>query len=91
MISDFVKLHGVDYQQYLLRGETIWMYPSGPLIKDGADGFTKYYRDRLKTNDIPNQRKEFESKMSNYVSIGIKKLKEKNLISPNHHFKFVTP
>ena len=89
MISDLCKSQGVDYQQYLLRGETIWMYPSGPLLKNEADGFTKYYRDRLKTKDIPNQRKEFESKMSEYVNIGIKKLKEKNIISPNLHFKFV--
>ena len=91
MISDLCKSQGVDYQQYLLRGETIWMYPSGPLIKDGANGFTKYYRDRLKTNVIPNQRKEFESNMQKYVSQGIEKLKEKNILPSHFYAKFITP
>jgi hypothetical protein len=49
MLSDVIKSHGADYQQYLLlRGETIWMYPSGPLIENNeANGFTKYYRNKL--------------------------------------------
>lgn len=90
MISDFVKSHGIDYQQYLLEGETIWMYPSGPLLEKEADGFTKYYRDRLKTKDIPNQRKEFESNMQKYISQGIEILKEKNILPKELYAKFVT-
>jgi hypothetical protein len=27
-----LKSQGVDFQQYLIQGETIWMYPSGPLV-----------------------------------------------------------
>ena len=80
MMSDFAKSQGVDYQQYLLQGETIWMYPSGPLLENGANGFTKYYKDRLKTKDIPNQRVEFESNLPNYISKGVQKLKEKNIL-----------
>jgi hypothetical protein len=80
VITDYCKSKGVDVQQYVLRGETIWMYPSGPLLENGANGFTKYYRDRLQTNNIPNQRKEFESNLQKYVSQGIEKLKEKNII-----------
>jgi hypothetical protein len=83
MIADFVKHHEVDFQQYLLQGETIWMYPSGPLLKNGANGFTQYYRDRLKTNEIPNQRKEFESKLPEYINKGIESLKLKNIIPQN--------
>jgi len=83
MISDLCKSQGVDYQQYLLRGETIWMYPTGPLLKNGIDGFTKYYRDRLKTNDIPNQRQEFEIKLPEYIKKGINQLKEKNILPNN--------
>jgi hypothetical protein len=83
LISDFCKFNKIDYQQYLLQGETIWVYPSGPLLKDGADGFTKYYRDRLKTNDIPNQRKEFEAKLPEYVKKGISNLKEKDILPKN--------
>ena len=89
MISNFAKSQGVDYQQYLLRGETIWMYPSGPLLGDGVNGFTQYYRDRLKTNDVPNQRATFESNMVEYINIGVEKLKEKNLIPQNVYAKFV--
>lgn len=89
MVTDLLKSQGVDYQQYVLRGETIWMYPSGPLLKNGANGFTKYYRDRLKTNDIPNQRKNFESNFQDYINKGITKLKEKNIIKKDIQVKFV--
>jgi hypothetical protein len=56
------------------------MYPSGPLLENGANGFTQYYKDRLKTKDIPNQRVEFESNLPNYISKGVQKLKEKNIL-----------
>ena len=87
MLSDFAKAQGVDYQQYLLRGETIWMYPSGPLKE--TNGFSGYYRNLLKTNDVPNQRVAFENKMVDYINIGVEKLKEKNLIPKNIYAKFV--
>lgn len=89
LISNFAKSQGVDYQQYVLLGETIWMYPSGPLLENGADGFTKYYRDRLQTNDVPSQRKEFESNLQKYVSQGIEKLKEKNILPQNVYAKLI--
>ena len=88
MVADFVKHHGVDFQQYLLQGETIWMYPSGPLLENGANGFTQYYRDRLKTNDIPNQRKTFESKFQEYINKGIEQLKIKNIIPKTVYASF---
>jgi hypothetical protein len=80
VITDYCKSKGVDVQQYVLRGETIWMYPSGPLLENGANGFTQYYRDRLKTNIIPNQREEFESKIKEYINNNIKSLIEKNIL-----------
>ena len=80
VITDYCKSKGVDAQQYVLRGETIWMYPSGPLLENGANGFTQYYRDRLKTNIVPNQREEFESKIEEYVNNNIKSLIEKNIL-----------
>ena len=88
LMSDLLKTQGIDYQQYLLSGETIWMYPSGPLLENGANGFTQYYRDRLKVNDIPNQRTTFESNFQEYINTGIKKLKEKNIISKDIYVKF---
>ena len=50
IILNNIKQHGVDFQQYLLQGETIWMYPSGPLIGENIDGFSKYYKDFLCLN-----------------------------------------
>lgn len=87
MLSDFAKAQGVDHQQYLLRGETIWMYPSGPLKE--TNGFSGYYRNLLKTNDVPNQRVAFENKMIDYINIGVEKLKDKNLISKDVYVKFI--
>jgi len=80
IITNYVKQHGVDFQQYLLKGETIWMYPTGPLIKDGMNGFAKYYKDFISLNNIPNQRQNFESKMNDYVNQTLTNLKNKNII-----------
>ena len=88
LISDFVKNNKVDYQQYLLRGETIWMYPSGPLKSDNINGFTQYYRNLLVINELPNQRKEFEAKLPEYINKGIESLKLKNIIPQNVFGKF---
>ena len=90
LISDMVKNQGVDYQQYLLRGETVWMYSSGPLLENNLDGFTQYYRSKLVLKDNKhNQRTTFEAKMADYINIGVEKLKEKNLIPKNIYVKFV--
>jgi hypothetical protein len=64
------------------------MYPSGPLLKDGADGFTKYYRNRLKTNNIPSQRVEFEAKMPEYINKSVLLLKEKNILPEQLNISF---
>jgi len=80
LISDYVKEQGVDYQQYLLQGETIWMYPSGPLLENELNGFSGYYKDLLSIKTVPNQREEFESNMTKYISQGVQKLKEKNIL-----------
>jgi hypothetical protein len=80
VITDYCKSKGVDVQQYVLRGETIWMYPTGPLIENNVNGFTQYYRDRLKVNNVPNQRKSFESKFEEYININVNNLKKKNIL-----------
>jgi hypothetical protein len=80
IITNNIKSQGVDFQQYLLKGETIWMYSSGPLIGENINGFSKYYKDMLKLNNIPNQRKQFESKMQEYLQKGIQQLKNKNIV-----------
>jgi len=80
IITDNIKLQGVDFQQYLLKGETIWMYSSGPLVGENINGFSKYYKDMLKINNVPNQREQFESKMKEYIIKGAQQLKDKNII-----------
>jgi hypothetical protein len=80
IITDYCKSKGVDTQQYVLRGETIWMYPTGPLVENNLNGFTQYYRDRLKINNIPNQREEFEAKFEKYININLNNLKKKNIL-----------
>jgi hypothetical protein len=80
IITNNIKLQGVDFQQYLLRGETIWMYSSGPLIKENMNGFSKYYKDMLKLNSVPNQREQFEFKMQEYLQKGMQQLRNKKII-----------
>ena len=77
MLTDFVKQKGVDFQQYVLRGQTSFEYSIGPL-KDG--GFSKYYKDLLTLKDVSNQRTVFESKMKEYLDKGIKILEEKGIL-----------
>ena len=82
MITEYIKQFGVDFQQYVLKDETIWMYPSGPLVGENIDGFSKYYRDYIimKDTNKHSQRDVFESQMGEYINKGLKKLKEKNII-----------
>jgi uncharacterized FlgJ-related protein len=77
MISDFAKTKGVDVEQYILRGQTIFEYSVGPLLQGG---FSSYYKDFLKLKDIPNQRQAFEANMKQYVNIGLKYLQEKRIL-----------
>jgi hypothetical protein len=77
MLTEHIKSQGVDFQQYILRGQTIFEYSVGPL-KNG--GFSKYYKDLLILNIIPNQREQFELKMQEYLQRGIQQLKNKNIL-----------
>lgn len=82
LLTNFIKTQKVDFQQYLFQGETIWMYPTGPLIGSNIDGFSKYYRDNIvfKEGDKHSQREVFESNMNNYLNIGLQNLKNKNIL-----------
>ena len=77
MLTEFVKSKGIDFQQYVLRGQTIFEYPVGPLLEGG---FTKMYKDLMHINDVPNQREIFESNMKKYLDKGIKMLQEKGIL-----------
>ena len=77
LITEYVKMRGVNFQQYVMRGQTIFEYPVGP-FKDG--GYTKMYKDLMHINDVPNQRQIFESNMKMYIDRGLKKLQEKGIL-----------
>jgi len=77
ILTEHLKPKGIDFQQYVLRGQTIFEYSVGPL-KNG--GFSNYYKDFIYLNEIPNQRQQFESKMNEYLQKGIQQLQSKNII-----------
>jgi hypothetical protein len=82
IILNNIKQYDVDFQQYLLKGETIWMYPSGPLIKGNLDGFCKYYKDFLYLHKHKNnQRQEFESKLPEYLNKAFTQLIDKGILN----------
>jgi hypothetical protein len=78
LLTEHAKSKGADFQQYVLKGQTIYEYPIGPLK---ARGFTGYYKDYfdIKVN-ATDQRTVFESKMQQYLNHGIEQLKIKNII-----------
>ena len=77
LITQYAKQHGLDFQQYLLENQLTCEYSIGPLKNND---FSKYYRNMLVLNDIPNQRKSFEDKMQHYLNKGIQQLKDKNIL-----------
>ena len=78
MLSEFAKSKGVDFQQYVLRGQTIFEYQTGPL-KDRD--FTNYYKDFIKVKiGAKEQREKFEARMQEYLNKGAAMLKEKNIL-----------
>ena len=78
MLTEHAKSKGADFQQYVLKGQTIFEYPIGPLK---SRGFTGYYKDYFDIKVGANeQRKIFESKMQQYLNYGIEQLELKNII-----------
>ena len=77
LLSQYVKTKGVDFQQYILENQIVCEYEIGPLKNKN---FSKYYKDMLVLNDIPNQREQFESKMQEYLQKGIQQLKDKKIL-----------
>lgn len=77
IVSEYAKSKGVDFQQYVLEGQTIFEYPIGPLKQRN---FTSAYRDLIVTRDVPNQRQVFEAKFNEYVNKGVQMLIDKKII-----------
>lgn len=78
MLSEYAKSKGVDFQQYVLKGQTIFEYQTGPL-KDRD--FTNYYKDFIKTKiGAKEQRDKFEANMQQYLNKGVEMLINKNIL-----------
>ena len=78
LIMHFSKQLGVKSSQYLLRGQTIGDYWTGPLHpSEGLSGYNKKF---IVRNEIPSQRLEFEGKMLSYAEKGLQMLKQKGII-----------
>jgi hypothetical protein len=77
MLSEYIKSLGVDFQQYVLNGQTIFEYPIGPLKQRNM---VSAYKDLIATKDIPNQRQEFDSNFQEYINQGIQLLLDKKII-----------
>jgi hypothetical protein len=78
LIMHFSKQLGVKSSQYLLRGQTIGDYWTGPLHPlEGLSGYNKKF---IVRNEIPSQRLEFEGKMLSYAEKGLQMLKQKGII-----------
>ena len=78
ILSEHVKTLGVDFQQYVLRGQTIFEYSIGDWKNRDI---TSSYKDFLKIKaGAKEQRDNFEAKMQEYLSKGIKMLQTKNII-----------
>ena len=77
LLTEYIKTQGIDFQQYLLEGQTIFEYSVGPL-KD----WNNYYKENnlLKIKDVPNQREIFEGNMQLYLNKGIELLKNKKVL-----------
>jgi len=69
-----------DRTEVILDGNVICEYEAGILRKNKQLSYTQYYKDRIKLNDIPNQRQQFEAKMGEYIETGIQMLKDKKII-----------
>ena len=78
MLTEYVKARGVDFQEYILRGQTIFEYPVGSLKEKG---FASYHKDYMHlTGNAPQQRKRFEANMQLYLERGIKHLQDKGIL-----------
>lgn len=78
MLCEKAKESGIDFQQYLLKGQTIFEYSVGPL-KDR--GFTEYYKDFIKVKvGAKEQREKFEANMLQYLNKGFELIKQKGIL-----------
>jgi len=78
MLCEKAKELKIDFQQYLLKGQTIFEYSVGPLKERG---FTEYYKDFIKVKvGAKEQREKFEANMIQYLNKGFELIKQKGIL-----------
>ena len=77
MLSNHAKRNGLDFQQYVLNNQIVCEYEIGSLK---GNKLSNHYKELITLNNIPNQRKYFDSKMQEYLNKGVELLKAKQLI-----------
>ena len=70
LVTEKYKQLGGDFQQYVLKGKTIFEYSIGPL----KEGFGNYYKKYLSLKDIPDQKEKFKNKVFEYASTRLNQL-----------------
>jgi hypothetical protein len=79
MLTEYAKSKGADFQEYLIRGQVITEYGTGPLKNKEFGGYYKKYFKVIEEHNTKHQRAYFESNMQNYINHGIKELHRKNI------------
>lgn len=80
MLSEHVKQLGVDFQQFLLKGQTILDIDAGPLKGMSYNSYYKSFLKLIPDNAPPIQRQKFESQMNQHLQTGLNMIKNKNII-----------
>jgi hypothetical protein len=73
-LATWAKNNNVDFQQYLIQNQLVYPYWANKSLVD----FTSYYKNMLSLNEIPNQREQFDSKMTEYLIKGKQNLIKKH-------------
>ena len=71
-IADICKNRGLDYQQYVLEGQTIFEH--------GKVDYTSFYKNRIVLNNIPSQRDTFRENTGRYIQNRINYLTNNKII-----------
>ena len=80
MLSEKAKQLGVDFQQFILRGQTILDIDAGPFKNMGFISYYKKYLKLIPDDAPPAQRKKFENNMIKYLDKGFQMIKDKKII-----------
>jgi len=75
-IAEYLTHKNIDFQQYIMRGQTAFEYPIGPLREKGYINYHKKYFS-IKKNAV-DQRKIFEANLPHYLQKAIKNLEQNN-------------